>query len=109
MSRNTVYISSRYFYFLARRGHAPRFMDLLVSWQDVKYAILSALRRHPSPLKDEKRLVVPVYGILIAVLVGCLVFLPSISHSAEQASLISSNLTIRADETLNRPSTGSRA
>jgi len=95
-----VYVSSRYFFFLARQGHAPRFLDALISIKDIKLAILSALHRdspsQPESPDEGKRLVVPLFGILIAAAFGSLAILPSISNSAQQIFYWLSSMTSAA-------------
>lgn len=65
-------------------------MDTLVSYKDMKYALYSALTRgraHQSQHREEdKRLVVPIYGVGVAALFGLMSFLPIMSYSAGQAS-----------------------
>lgn len=86
-----MYISSRFLFFLAKRGHAPRFLAKLISRDTLTYAIRSAWNgdRMEEGLRTRgpKRLVIPIFGVLTATIFAFLAFLPSQSPSAEQVGL----------------------
>ncbi|KZP05943.1 hypothetical protein FIBSPDRAFT_1053819 [Athelia psychrophila] len=97
-----IYISSRYMYFLAKRGHAPKFLSTLIP---VGYAKEKPVRRRsestpdtrtPAPPARETRLVVPIAGVVVAMIFAFLAYLPAQASNAQQVFLYVTTMTSAA-------------
>lgn len=99
-----VYISSRFLFFLARRGHAPSFLGTLISRQNTRTLLQARPIRNGDngQRSRENRLVIPIFGVLVATLFAFLAFLPSQSPTAEQVGLLKNERPRKFTENIMR-------